>query len=356
MTTKYSMAFILKKTLYQLAFAVLLVLFNAIRTVSIAQDHAPEDVLRKIRQALDESCSINCMSLNGRFVDESERYIYPYVKIERLGSKVLFYGEKFVFDPNANDQIQETSRQRSKKARNLLDNQMDSWLIFDGTSVARYELTRFLFTRSTDEGVVKYHKSLTHFQPDNWDRPGFPFGNSSAWDLVGTSEIDYGNGVLVKIQYVREKDTTHTFTGKISGPFAERKLAITNFRISFDEKQGWHWTRFENEGGVGGGTLRTEREWKFADGYWYPARGSIGDNGPIINFQINDIKFGPENITSSFTWNENELPLGTRIIEGPVGSKNPERFSGGEEGERQYRLIKRAEMLNKTNEKRKTSR
>jgi hypothetical protein len=66
--------------------------------------------------------------------------------------------------------------------------------------------------------------------------------------------------------------------------------------------------------------------------------------------------FGPENITSSFTWNENELPLGTRIIEGPVGSKNPERFSGGEEGERQYRLIKRAEMLNKTNEKRKASR
>jgi hypothetical protein len=174
--------------------------------------------------------------------------------------------------------------------------------------------------------------------------------------LVGTPEIDYGNGVLVKIQYVREKDTIHTFTGKISGPFAERKLVITNFRISFDEKQGWHWTRFENEGGVGEGTLRTEREWKFADGYWYPARGSVGDNRPIINFQINDIKFGPENITSSFTWNENDLPVGIRIVEGPAGSRNPERFSGGKEGERQYRLIKRAEMLNKTNEKRKASR
>ena len=98
-----------------------------------------------------------------------------------------------------------------------------------------------------------------------------------------------------------------------------------------------------------------EREWKFKDGHWYPARGSIGFDKPLISFEINDIQFSPENIASSFTWNESELPLGIRIIEGPAGSNNPERFSGGEEGERQYRLIERANLLRQMNEKKEGS-
>lgn len=315
-----------------------------------AQDHAPKDVLSKIRQALEESRSINCVSLKGMFVDNAQLLIYPSIKFERLGSKLFFCGEEFVYDQRSKDKVQEASRQHYEKSKSLLGNSGDSWLIYDGTFVARYDLRKFLFNKSTDEGIAKNHTILTHFEPDNWDRPGYPLKNSSVWALVGSREINFGQGILVKIQYDGETDKVHAFSGEISGPFAGKKLAFTNFRISFDENQGWHWTRFESEKEDGEKVI-ADRVWKFKEGFWYPAHSSVGYSKPMIKFEINDIEFGSENIMSSFSWNENDLPLGIRIVEGPVGSESPERFSGGEEGERQYRLIRRAEMLKRKNEK-----
>ena len=319
----------------------------------LSQEYAPKAVLQKIEQASEEGRSINAVSLDCKWFDEKS-YAFPKIKIERLGSKVSFTGDSYLFDPKTEDHVSESSRQRYEKAKKLLGNSRDSWIIYDGTRVASYEPDRYSLRVSTDDRQI-LSNVIMQFDPASWDCPGSPYKSVlRSWDCVAIQETSYSNGALLKKQYVGEINKVHTFTGQLSGASGGIRVGLRNFQISFDENQGWHWTKFVNEEEEGYRTI-AEREWKFKDGHWYPARGSIGFDKPLISFEINDIQFGPENIASSFTWNESELPLGIRIIEGPAGSNNPERFSGGEEGERQYRLIERANLLKQMNEKKEGS-
>ena len=317
------------------------------------QEYAPQDVLKKIKLASEEGQSINAVSLDCKWFDKNF-YAFPKIKIERLGSKVSFTGDRYLFDPKTEDHVNESSRQRYEKAKKLLGNTRDSWIIYDGTTVASYEPARYSLRVTTDDREI-LSNVIRQFDPASWDCPAVPYLSTlRSWACVAKQETNYGDGIVLKKQYVGEINKVHTFTGQLSGPFTGQPLGLRNFQISFDENQGWHWIKFVNEEEEGNRTI-AEREWKFKDGHWYPARGSIGFDRPLISFEINDIRFGPENIESSFTWNESELPLGIRIIEGPAGSKNPERFSGGKEGERQYRLIERANLLKQMNEKKEGS-
>lgn len=318
----------------------------------LSQEYAPREVLQKIEQASDEGRSINAVSLDSKWFDENS-YAFPKIKIERLGSKVHFTGDRYLFDPKTQDHVKESSRQRYEKAKKLLGNTRDSWIIYDGTRSASYAPDRYSLRVSSDDREI-LSNVIMQFDPANWDCPDSPFSVLRSWSCVAEQETNYSNGALLKKQYLGEINKVHTFSGQLSGSSGGIRIGLRNFQISFDENQGWHWTKFVNEEKEGYRTI-AEREWKFKDGYWYPARGSIGFDKPLISFEIYDIKFGPENIASSFTWNEKELPLGIRIVEGPAGSKNPERFSGGKEGERQYRLIERANLLEQMNEKKEGS-
>jgi hypothetical protein len=332
---------------------IVLCLCNSGLSQLYGQEYAPQDVLKKIKLANEEGRSINAVSLDCKWFDKHS-YAFPKIKIERLGSKVSFTGDSYLFDPKTKDHVNEASLQRYEKAKKLLGDSRESWIIYDGTRVASYEPARYLLRISTDDRETQSNVIL-QFDPAKWDYPGFPFKSVlRSWDCVAQQETNYGDGIILKKQYVGEINKIHTFTGRLSGPFAGQPLGLRNFQISFDENQGWHWIKFVNEEEEGNRTI-AEREWKFKDGHWYPARSSIGFDKPQISFEIDDIKFGPENIASSFTWNESELPLGIRIVEGPAGSKNPERFSGGKEGERQYRLVKRANLLKEMNEKKEGS-
>jgi hypothetical protein len=275
------------------------------------------EVRKSVRLAIGKLDSVTSVSLKGEY--SSDRYECESVRFEKLGKKFLFSGDVL---PRSRDKGVEDAKKVLIRNNRLLGSDTPYWLLFDGQKVFEYAPQRLGFGSFKVTEPPESHY-LVPFDPIYWSR------------LLSKVPVEL---VLATLDY-RELDSGRHEFSKSFPSTSDSPVAYDRIVLIADESQGWNIVSAVFEGGAFADT-RLETSWSESGERWYPATGKVFRKGIVSEqWSITSISFESSAVTTQFRFDESSLPVGIKITEGKPGTDQKVRFVGGDEGNRQYRLI-----------------